>query len=159
MIAKKYTSKSIALSSAMRKGEFKHAILEFHKVDHSGASFQARVFFNNSRASKDTPMTLEKGYAGKFHIFGHGRCWGDTGHCHVQQTPRPFDNRSPHPLTPREVRVEVTDALKRVAQKESKLVITVVPVIYATLEKGEKQDCFHFSGLTLRIRSSYGLLE
>jgi tyrosinase len=157
MIAKKYTSKSIKLSPAMLRCEFKHAILEFHQVDHSGASYQARIFFNNPKATEKTPLLAEQGYAGKFHIFGHGRCFGDKGHCHIPAQRRPFDTRSPHPLTPREVTVEVTDALKLAARASEELIITVVPIIYASYDRAKRQDCFHFDGMRIRLRSSYGL--
>lgn len=159
MMAQKYTSKPIRLSPAMRRAAFKRAVLQFHKVDHSGASFQARIFFNNPRANEKTPMTLEEGYAARFHIFGHGRCWGDAGHCDVPTARRPFDVRSPHPLTPREVEVVVTDALRKVALQTDTLTITVVPVIYAASDKRDMKDCFHFKDLTLLLRSSHGLLE
>ena len=159
MMAQKYTSKPIRLSPAMRRAAFKRALLQFHKVDHSGASFQARIFFNNPRANEMTPMTLEEGYAARFHIFGHGRCWGDAGHCDVPTERRPFDRRSPHPLTPREVEVVVTDALRKVALQTDTVTITVVPVIYAAADKRDMKDCFHFKHLTLLLRSSHGLLE
>ena len=159
MMAQKYTSKPIALSPAMRQAAFKRAVLQFHGVDHSGASFQARIFFNNTRANENTPMTLQQGYAARFHIFGHGRCWGDAGHCDVPSERRPFDPRSPHPLTPREVEVVVTDALLKVALESETVTITVVPVIYAAADKRDMKDCFHFKNLTLLLRSSHGLLE
>jgi hypothetical protein len=143
----------------MRRAAFKRAVLQFHKVDHSGASFQARIFFNNPRANEKTPMTLEEGYAARFHIFGHGRCWGDAGHCDVPTVRRPFDVRSPHPLTPREVEVVVTDALRKVALQTDTVTITVVPVVYAAADKRDMKDCFHFENLTLLLRSSHGLLE
>ena len=159
MMAQKYTSKPIRLSPAIRRAAFKRAVLQFHKVDHSGASFQARIFFNNPKANEKTPMTLEEGYAARFHIFGHGRCWGDAGHCDVPTVRRPFDVRSPHPLTPREVEVVVTDALRKVALQTDTVTITVVPVIYAAADKRDMKDCFHFKNLTLLLRSSHGLLE
>jgi hypothetical protein len=159
MMAQKYTSKPIRLSPAMRRAAFKRAVLQFHQVDHSGASFQARIFFNNPRANESTPMTMEQGYAGRFHVFGHGRCWGDPGHCDVPAERRPFDPRSPHPLTPREVEVVVTDALRKVALQSETVTITVVPVIYAATDERDRKDCFHFKNLTLLLRSSHGLLE
>lgn len=159
MMAKTYTSKPIPLSPAMRRATFKRAVLQLHEVDHSGASFQGRVFFNNPEANETTEMTLDTGYAGRFHIFGHGRCWGDVGHCDLPKERRPFDTRSPHPLTPREVEIIVTDALLRVARQAETVTITVVPVIYAASEQSDMEDCFHFNGLTLLLRSSHGLLE
>jgi hypothetical protein len=68
-------------------------------IQHGGATYQARVFLNNPRASELTAMTPETGFAGTFHIFGHGGCLGDPGHCDV--VPRdPHDPRPAHPLTP-----------------------------------------------------------
>jgi len=159
MMAQKYTSKPIRLSPAMRRAAFRRAVLQLHQVDHSGASFQARIFFNNPRANENTPTTLEQGYAGRFHVFGHGRCWGDPGHCDVPTERRPFDPRSPHPLTPREVEVVVTDALRKVALESETVTITIVPVIYAATDERDRKDCFHFKNLTLLLRSSQGLLE
>src|ERR1051325_9849520 len=124
MISKKYSSKPFSLTPAIRKAGFDQAELVLHGVDHSGPSYQGRIFFNNSAASEKTPKSLEAGYAGAFNIFGHGRCWGDKGHCCVP-TQRPFDNRSPHPLTPREVVVDVTEALRKAAVEGGKLSVTV----------------------------------
>jgi len=159
MMSQKYTSQPIALTPAIRKTDFKRADLIFHDVDHSGPSYQGRVFFNNPEADESTPRTLEKGFAGEFTIFAHGRCWGDQGHCMVPEQRREFDQRSPHPLTPRPVAVNVTAALRKAARETDKISVTVVPVVKSYLDEEEAKDCFHFNKLSLRIRSSHGLLE
>src|SRR5258705_4496877 len=133
MISKKYTSKPFPLTPAIRKAGFDRAELVLHQVDHSGPSYQGRIFFNNSAVNEKTPKNLESGYAGDFNIFGHGRCWGDKGHCCVHPI-RPFDNRSPHPLTPREVVVDVTEALRKAAVERRELSVTVVPVVRAAAD-------------------------
>ncbi len=46
--------------------------IEFEQVDHSGASFEGRVFLNNPEADENTDPSPENGYAGSFFIFGHG---------------------------------------------------------------------------------------
>ena len=95
--------------------DFTRADIEFHGLDHSGASFEGRVFLNNPGADENTETTAANGYAGSFHIFGHGGCFGDEGHCDVPSDPHaPFDLRPPHQLTPHVKAVIVTDALKRV---------------------------------------------
>ena len=48
---------------------------------------------------------------GRFHVFGHGGCFGEIGHCDVQPR-RLFDSRKPHALTPITKTVEV---IRRVA--------------------------------------------
>jgi hypothetical protein len=109
---------------------FSRADLVFHEIDHSGPSFEARVFLDNPRADTDTPLEDENGYVGSFHIFGHGGCFGDPGHCDITERPHPFDRRPPHQLTPQTRLVVVTEAVKRLAQTAGDTVgVTVVPVV------------------------------
>ncbi len=111
---------------------FTRADLEFRGVDHSGPSFEARVFLNNDRAGPDTAPDTAGGYAGSFYVFGHGGCFGELGHCDIPVGPRgPFDKRLPHPLTPQFKTVIVTDALRRLLQAsdDKKVRVTVVPVV------------------------------
>jgi hypothetical protein len=104
------------------------ADLVFYGVDHSGPSFEARIFFNNPRADQSTPRDPEHGYAGSFHIFGHGGCFGEEGHCDAAAATRgPFDLRPAHQLTPAIKSVIVTEAVRRHAG-EGPLRITVVGV-------------------------------
>lgn len=104
------------------------ADLVFYGVDHSGPSFEARVFFNNPRADRSTPRDAEHGYAGSFHIFGHGGCFGEEGHCDVAATTRgPFDLRLAHQLTPAIKSVIVTEAVRRHVG-QGPVTITVVGV-------------------------------
>jgi tyrosinase len=112
--------------------DYDHADLEFYGVDHSGLSFEARVFLNNRDATDDTPLELEAGYAGSFHIFGHGGCFGDVGHCDVPtEPPDPFDLRLPHPLFPATKSIEVTDVLKTLRDSGAEdVTVTVVAVPY-----------------------------
>ena len=53
--------------------------LEIYGIFHGEASYEGRIFFNNPNADRNTPKTPENGYAGSFHIFGHGGCLGDVG--------------------------------------------------------------------------------
>src|ERR1700744_5231044 len=77
---------------------FARADVEFHGVDHSGPSYEGRVFLNTPDADATTELAAP-GYAGSFYIFGHGGCLGDVGHCDVVARRR-FDPRPAHPLTP-----------------------------------------------------------
>lgn len=116
----------------LQRRDFNRADLVFEGVDHAGPSYEARVFLNNPGANVDTPRTLEHGYAGSFYIFGHGNCFGDVGHCDVDERGKaPHDLRLPHPLTPVRMTVKVTDALKYILQRDGELEhVTVVPVAY-----------------------------
>jgi hypothetical protein len=132
---------------------FDRADVVFQEVDHSGPSFEVRLFFNNPDADADTPRSAEEGYAGRFTVFGHGGCYGDIGHCDVPApTTDPTDLRPAHPLTPLDTYVTVTGALRRLADAGEPLqTVTLVPVVlhpnrrdnHGTLEP------FNFSQLSL----------
>ncbi|MEA2332914.1 MAG: hypothetical protein QOH58_3052 [Thermoleophilaceae bacterium] len=119
---------SDALDMPAGRELYARADLLFQGVDHSGESFEARVFLNNTEADESTPMDDDHGYAGSFVIFGHGGCAGDEGHCEIPELPDDIDDlRFPHPLHPADKPVIVTEALRRV--EGDTLTITVVPVL------------------------------
>jgi hypothetical protein len=128
----RYVSAEIDLAAMPR--HFSRADLVFEEVDHAGASFEARVFINNLHADRGTAKTPETGYAGSFHIFGHGGCYGDEGHCDVVPR-RAFDPRRAHPLTPVQRTVIVTDALRRAMSQAERATVTVVPVVTGVTAK------------------------
>jgi hypothetical protein len=122
-----FKSKSIDNPARTGQPDFQRADLVFYGVDHSGPSYEARIYLNNPDADLRTPRDAASHYAGSFTIFGHAGCAGDAGHCEVPAGPRdPFDRRPPHPLTPQTKTVIVTDALRQV--HDDKLQVTVVPV-------------------------------
>jgi hypothetical protein len=124
--------------------EFYRADIEVRGIEHGGATYQARIFLNNPGADEDTPRTAETGYAGCFHIFGHGGCLGDPGHCDV--VPRePHDPRPAHPLTPAFKIVPATDAVRRALQAGDEITVTIVPVILSTTPAvGRPDDVLKF---------------
>jgi hypothetical protein len=123
--AYKATSPPIDLDQVGK--EFSRADIAFHGLDHSGSSYEGRVFVNNADADEHTEPTLENGYAGSYYIFGHGGCYGDEGHCDVQ--PRdPYDPRPPHDLWPTRKDVIATDAIRQAVSAGPTMTITVVPV-------------------------------
>jgi tyrosinase len=103
------------------------ADIVLHQVEHRGASYEGRVYLNNPEANYDTG-TDHPSYAGSYHIFGHGGCLGDPGHCDVNPR-RPYDPRPPHPLTKTTRIVVATDAVTRAIQSGGEATVTVVPVI------------------------------
>jgi tyrosinase len=140
-----YTSAPIALPASEQA--FTRADLVFYGVDHSGPSFEGRIFFDNTTADVGTPLDPEHGYAGSFHIFGHGGCFGDPGHCAVPERPRdPFDLRPPHQLTPVTKTVIVTDAVRR--HRGSNVAVTVVPVVRSAVGR-HSPAVLHFRELRL----------
>jgi hypothetical protein len=141
----RHTSDPIVLPAA--GDAYVRADLVFYGVDHSGPSFQARIFFDNTAADETTELTAEHGYAGRFHILGHGGCFGQQGHCEVPSGPRdPFDQRPAHQLTPVTKTVIVTDAVQRYAGRT--VTITVVALV-RTADGLQRRDTLHFDAVRL----------
>lgn len=142
-----YVSAAIDLGSMTRA--FSRADLVFDDVDHSGASFEARVFINNPKADASTPRTDEAGYAGSFHVFGHGGCFGDEGHCDVVPR-RALDPRPAHPLTPIRRTVIATDAVRRAMGSGDSATLTVVPIVTGMTPKVDPDaEVLRFDRVTL----------
>jgi tyrosinase len=139
----------VTLPPSAAAGEFTRADLVFYGVEHRGPSFEARVFLNTPEANVDTELNLESGYAGSFVIFGHGGCFGDSGHCEVPPEARdPFDKRPPHGMAPLTKLVEITDALKRARGAGDTIDVTVVPV-QPSRRQARQADVLFFTGLRL----------
>jgi hypothetical protein len=143
--AKKYISPKISLRGL--KEPFKRADLVFDGVDHSGVTFEARVFINNEAADEKTPKTADSGYAGSFHIFGHGGCFGDVGHCEVRGSPRRYDPRPAHPLTPARKVLIATPAIRRAMVQGNEMSVTVVPIVRAGTPRCDYENVLKFDRL------------
>jgi len=140
-----------ATATALRgtRGDFTRADIEFHGLDHSGASFEGRVFLNNADADQNTDTTPASGYAGSFHVFGHGGCFGDDGHCDVRPR-RTYDPRPAHPLTPALKTVIATDAVRAALGGSADTVtVSVVPVVTSLTEKCSPDDVLNFESLRI----------
>ena len=130
-----------------REPSFYRADLIFYGVDHSGSSYEARVYLDLPEADADTGRE-HPAYAGSFHIFGHGGCFGDEGHCLLPEgPPDPFDLRPAHQLTPATKTVTVTDALRQVLADEARAQMTVTVVAVTPGDRGN--DVLEFSRLRL----------
>jgi hypothetical protein len=125
-------SQTVVLTKPAPESPFSRADLEFRGVDHTGPSFEVRVFLDNAAATPESNPDDSQGYAGSFYVFGHGGCFGETGHCDIREgTPSIFDLRLAHPLTPAFKTVVITGALQRLLQTSDgdTFQVTVVPVI------------------------------
>jgi tyrosinase len=146
MPVRTFTSETIGLDGLTR--EFSRADIEFHGVDHAGASYEGRVFLDNPSADETTPKSLEAGYAGSFHIFGHGGCFGDEGHCDVKPRRR-YDPRAAHQLSPAKKVVIATEAVRRAVQDRQETTITVVPVVTSLTPKSGREDVLKFDRVAI----------
>jgi hypothetical protein len=127
--ARVYVSKEISLNISKLENEFKRADIEIHNVDHSGFSYEGRVFLNNPKADLKTELKIENGYVGSYYIFVHGGCFGDIGHCDIPKGTRVYDYRPSHHLKPQYKRIIVTDAPKQLGKNTDKFTISIVPVL------------------------------
>lgn len=145
--ARKYTSETINLAGISR--DFARADLQFDGIEHSGASYEARIFLNNPQADAKTPRKPEQGYAGSFHIFGHGGCYGDDeGHCEVRPR-RPYDPRLEHPLAPATKTVIATDAIRRALKQGKSVTVTVVPIVVSGTAKCDYENVLGFQRINV----------
>jgi hypothetical protein len=136
-------------SRALELPESGHPIsrvdLVLYEVDHSGASYEGRVFVGGKKPAAAAGVE-HPSYVGSFHVFGHGRCQGEEGHCDVPTEHDPFDLRLPHHLEPHLAIVTVTDAVTALidAGKE-KATVTIA----AHDGGGEPVEALAFTGLRL----------
>lgn len=146
IVSKKHVTPQIQLNALDR--DFSRADIEFDGVDHSGASFEARIFLNNPEADEHTEKSLETGYAGSFHIFGHGGCFGDDGHCDI--TPRrAYDPRPAHPLSPARKIVIATEAVRKTLQRGDTTTVTTIPIVTSLNEKCATEDVLRFDNVRI----------
>ena len=125
------TTSALELPELEDAKELSRADLVFYGVDHSGPSYEARVFVNNPKADAATERALDNGYAGAFTVFGHNGCFGDDGHCLPDQRHRDeFDLRAPHPLRALTRTLIATDAIRRalIEPAVQEVTVTVVAV-------------------------------
>lgn len=144
----RWSSKTALPFAYNPKAPFKRADLELIGVDQRVASFSAHVYLDNPRVSEDAGAE-GRGYAGSFAFFGHGEdCWGDAGHCDIPGPVSAFDKRAESPAQPANVTIEVTEALRQLADKQqAKVTILAWPAVEG--RKGSGEDPLHFDQLML----------
>jgi tyrosinase len=139
----KYTSETLSVGALDPAA--KRIDIEFHNVDHAGASYEGRVYLNNPDADENTGYD-DPSYAGSYHIFGHGGCLGDPGHCDVNPR-REYDPRPSHPLTPAKKVVIANEAGRAAIQEAEEVTVTVVPIIeplpYENVDPKHIEDPLH----------------
>ncbi|WP_010544203.1 tyrosinase family protein [Sphingomonas elodea] len=126
---------------------FRTAEVRLHRVPQLPRSCFIRVFLNTPDADAQTPLTVD-GYAGYAAVFGHGECYGGPGHCELPPAEnRKFDLRGRSMNTPRNHRIDVTRAARRlIAKGASQLTVSLV-VIGASYE--EDRELLRLDGVSL----------
>lgn len=107
--------------------QFRNVDFEIGGIRHTGSSYEGLVYINNPDADPDTGKDEEAGYAGSFHVFGHGGCFGAEGHCDNREDERRrFDNRPLARSIRMKKRVDVSAALRSAAQSGPEIQFTIV---------------------------------
>ncbi len=117
----------VDVAAVVRSDDFRRADLEIGGINHTGTSYEGRVFVDNPDADEDTPKD-DPSYAGSFHVFGHGGCFGAAGHCEAPDSRRRFDRRPLSRSIRMKKRVKVTDSLRRAAARGGDIRFTIVGV-------------------------------
>jgi hypothetical protein len=138
---------------------FRRADLVFEGVDHARDSYEVRVFLNNKKADEQTARSPETGYAGRFVVFGHGRCFGEQDHCEPAIAAAPAQAIDPsgghqHPLTPQTKILTITEPLRRILTSPDKRLktLTFVPISKAPRRerRGLAPGLFKYTRVSLR---------
>ncbi|HEX9984359.1 MAG TPA: tyrosinase family protein [Thermoanaerobaculia bacterium] len=144
----RFVSKPIDLPKPAR-GTFRQAEVRLHRVPQLPRSCFIRVFLNLPDANANTSIE-DPHYGGYLAIFGHGPCIGGPGHCEVPpKNSRPYDLRPRSHNTPRNHRINVTKAARRLLEEgASSLQITLV-VIGA--DYNEDNELLRLDGVSLDL--------
>jgi hypothetical protein len=128
MTMDRYVSPGLQVPPRNELSGYDRIDLELRGVDHSGNSYEVRVFVDAPDADAGTPTEENPSYAGSFYIFGHGPCLGDDGHCDVRRGPlTPYDYRLPHQLSPQYHRLQVTRTVREHVDSDT-FAVTLVAV-------------------------------
>lgn len=132
------------------------AELLVYGVDHSGPSYEVRVFVDAPDADVETPLTLQAGYAGCFTIFGHGGCFGDDDHCDPNKRfSDAYDLRLPHQSALQTKIVRVTDAVRQAGADA----VTITLVAVEPDESGGPRSSDAFAAEEIRLVTYAGAGE
>jgi tyrosinase len=132
-----------------RARDFKKAEIRMHWVPQLVRSCFVRAFLNQPGADATTPVRDNPHYAGYLAIFGHGECYGGPGHCELPPPrSRPFDQRPRHHNTPRNHRLDVTAAARRMLQTGEELQITLLVI---GVDYREERDLLRLEGVSLNL--------
>ena len=153
MATSRYVSDPITTPVPEQATKLARADLIFYGVDHSGPSYEARVFIDNADATAET-SDEDPTYVGSFRIFGHGGCFGEEGHCDVPRGSQDaFDLRLPHQLLPHTKTVRITSFLQERLQRRDNepMIVTVIPVAHGwpSSQEGATDNLLKFERLAL----------
>jgi tyrosinase len=143
----RFVSKPIRVEPKAKN--FRKAEIRMHWVPQLARSCFVRAFLNQPGADATTPVRGNPHYAGYLAIFGHGECYGGPGHCDLPPPrARAFDQRPRSHNTPRNHRLDVTEAARRLLEKGDELQITLLVI---GVDYREDNDLLRLAGVSLNL--------
>jgi tyrosinase len=144
----RFVSRPIEVNDLARQS-FREAEVRLHRVPQLARSCFIRVFLNLPDADAATPLD-DVHYAGYLAVFGHGACYGGPGHCDpAPLRRRDFDLRPRSHNTPRNHRINVTEAARRLfAAGATTLQITLVVI---GVDYQEDPELLRLEGVSLNF--------
>jgi tyrosinase len=143
----RFVSKPIKIDRKVKK--FRKAEIRLHWVPQLMRSCFVRAFINQPGADASTPMRDNPHYAGYLAIFGHGECYGGPGHCDLPPPrARAYDERPRNHNTPRNHRIDVTEAARALLAKSDEVQITLVVI---GVDYREERDLLRLEGVSLNF--------
>ena len=143
----RFVSKPIRVEAKAKN--FRKAEIRMHWVPQLARSCFVRAFLNQPGADASTPVRGNPHYAGYLAIFGHGECYGGPGHCDLPPPrARAYDQRSRSHNTPRNHRLDVTEAARKLLEKSDQLQITLLVI---GVDYREESDLLRLEGVSLNL--------
>jgi tyrosinase len=142
-----FVSKPLDIPEAVRSA-FRSAEVRLHRIPQLPRSCFIRVFLNLPDANAETSIE-DPHYAGYLAIFGHGPCYGGPGHCATPSEPRKYDLRPRSHNTPRNHRINVTQAARRLLDggaSSFQITLVVIGVDYC-----EDNELLRLEGVSLNF--------
>ncbi len=103
--------------------------VQFHQVKHPKDSYVVHVFVNSPGATKDTDRKGNPNYAGRFSIWGHGKCFGGKGHCDPPPDARAKGSR--HHLVPFDIEYDISQCVAKVGAYGGQIDVSIVVEVLA----------------------------
>ncbi|QNM98541.1 tyrosinase family protein [Chitinimonas koreensis] len=141
----RFVSQPIAVAEPVRAA-FGQAEVRLHRVPQLPRSCFVRVFLNLPDANAETPLD-HPNYAGYLAIFGHGPCYGGPGHCDIPAARKEYDLRPRSHNTPRNHRVDVSAAARRLLDGGAESLQITLVVIGADYR--EEKELLRLEGVSL----------
>jgi tyrosinase len=143
----RFVSKPIRVDK--KANNFRKAEIRLHWVPQVARSCFVRAFLNQPGANAATPVRDNPHYAGYLAVFGHGECYGGPGHCDMPPPrARAYDQRPRSHNTPRNHRLDVTEAARKILEKTDKLQITLLVI---GVDYREERDLLRLEGVSLNL--------